>query len=126
MLSYLQEAVVELSDRVAGRSQVAGRRSQEERPQAGNGAAPPPAPSPPAASHVSEEPELVAEFGDPEEAGAEVEIAEPWEGYDRMKVADIEQRLVDASDELVVVVQLYEANGRNRQTVLRAAERRLG
>jgi hypothetical protein len=75
---------------------------------------------------VSEEPELVAEFGPPEEAGAEVEIAEPWEGYDRMKAAEIEQRLVDASDELVVVVQLYEANGRNRQTVLRAADRRLG
>ena len=31
MLSYLQEAVVELSDRVAGRSQVAGRRSQVQR-----------------------------------------------------------------------------------------------
>jgi ferritin-like metal-binding protein YciE len=136
MLSYLQQAVVELSDRLAGRSQVAGRRAErsegrgqrseaaDERPRAGNGAAP--APSPPAASHVSEEPELVAEFGPPEEAGAEVEVAEPWEGYDRMKAAEIEQRLADASDELVVVVQLYEANGRKRQTVLRAAERRLG
>jgi len=121
MLSYLQEAVVELSDRVAGRRPEA----TGHRPQGGNGTAPAPTPSPPAASHVSEEPELVAEFGPPEEAGAEVEIAEPWEGYDRMKAAEIEQRLVDASDELVVVVQLYEANGRNRQTVLRAAERRL-
>ena len=120
MLSYLQEAVVELSDRVAGRRpQATGQR-----PQGGNGTAP--ARQPPAASHVSEEPELVAEFGPPEEAGAEVEVAEPWEGYDRMKAAEIEQRLADASDELVVVVQLYEANGRNRQTVLRAAERRLG
>ena len=123
MLSYLQEAVVELSDRVAGRRPD----DKGHRPQGGNGTAPAPTPPPPsAASHVSEEPELVAEFGPPEEAGAEVEVAEPWEGYDRMKVADIEQRLVDASDELVVVVQLYEANGRNRQTVLRAAERRLG
>jgi ferritin-like metal-binding protein YciE len=122
MLSYLQQAVVELSDRVAGRRpQATGHR-----PQAGNGTAPSPAPPPPAASHVSEEPELVAEFGDPEEAGAEVEIAEPWEGYDRMKAAEIERRLADASDSVVAVVQLYEAAGRNRQTVLRAAERRLG
>lgn len=122
MLSYLQGAVVELSDRLAGRRPEA----TGHRPQGGNGTAPSPAPPPPAASHVSEEPELVAEFGDPEEAGAEVEIAEPWEGYDRMKAPEIEQRLADASEELVAVVQLYEANGRNRQTVLRAAERRLG
>jgi hypothetical protein len=77
---------------------------------------------------VSEEPELVAEFGEPgaeEEAGAEVEVAEPWEGYDRMKAAEIEQRLADASDELAAVVRLYEAAGKSRQSVLRAAERRL-
>jgi hypothetical protein len=94
-------------------------------------APPPPTPEPPEPPeppHVSEEPELVAEFAEPgaeEEAGAEVEIAEPWEGYDRMKAAEIEQRLADASDELVAVVRLYESAGRKRQTVLQAAERKL-
>jgi ferritin-like metal-binding protein YciE len=122
MLAYLRGATVELSDRLAGRS---GQRT-EHRAQGGNGGAPAyPPPEPP---HVSEEPELVAEFGEPgaeEEAGAEVEVAEPWEGYDRMKAAEIEQRLADASDELAAVVRLYEAAGKSRQSVLRAAERRL-
>ncbi len=79
-------------------------------------------------THVSEEPELVAEFAEPgaeDEAGAEVEIAEPWEGYDRMKAAEIQRRLEDSSDEVAAVVRLYESAGKNRQTVLRAAERKL-
>jgi ferritin-like metal-binding protein YciE len=96
-------------------------------------ATPPPAPEtrPPALeepTHVSEEPELVAEFAEPgaeDEAGAEVEIAEPWEGYDRMKAAEIQRRLEDSSDEVAAVVRLYESAGKNRQTVLRAAEQRL-
>ena len=78
--------------------------------------------------HVSEEPELVAEFAEPgaeEEAGAEVEIEEPWEGYDRMRAAEITQRLSEASDELVAVVNLYETAGKKRQSILRAAERRM-
>jgi ferritin-like metal-binding protein YciE len=148
MLEYLRSAVVELSDELAGRRPEAGGQRAEaggQRPEAGgrrpeaagNGRAqsveapPPPAPEPPEPPeppHVSEEPELVAEFAEPgaeEEAGAEVEIAEPWEGYDRMKAAEIEQRLADASDELVAVVRLYESAGRKRQTVLQAAERKL-
>jgi ferritin-like metal-binding protein YciE len=155
MLSYLRGAVVELSDRLAGkrphasglRPQASGLRPQESeraqgterpqatghRPRAGNGRAPvpptpetrPPTPEPP---HVSEEPELVAEFGEPgaeEEAGAEVEVAEPWEGYDRMKAAEIEQRLKDSSDEVAAVVRLYETARKSRQSVLKATERRL-
>jgi ferritin-like metal-binding protein YciE len=146
MLAYLQEAVIDLSDRLAGRrSEVRGQRSEGtgRRAQDGNGRAPRPEPPPPTPetrhpapeppeptepAHVSEEPELVAEFSEPgaeEDAGAEVEVAEPWEGYDRMKAAEIEQRLADASDELAAVVRLYESAGRNRQTVVRAAERRL-
>ncbi|HET8673787.1 MAG TPA: hypothetical protein VFL87_09140 [Thermoleophilaceae bacterium] len=54
-----------------------------------------------------------------------MEIAEPWEGYDRMKVAEIQRRLEDSSDEVAAVVRLYESAGKNRQTVLRAAERKL-
>lgn len=136
MLDYLRGAVVDLSDRVAGRSPGTERpQTTGHRPQSGNGGAPAPrtpdlgAPTSVAEPvHVSEEPELVAEFAEPgaeEEAGAEVEVAEPWEGYDRMKAAEIEQRLADASDELAAVVRLYESASKNRQTVLRAAERRL-
>lgn len=94
-------------------------RNGHERVEAG-----PPAPS----AHVSEEPELVAEFaeeGAAEEAGAEIEIEAPWDGYDRMRSAEIQQRLEYASDEVAAVVRLYEAAGKNRQTVLRAADRRL-
>lgn len=151
MLAYLQEAVVELTDRLAGRrSQVADRRPQSARrtgdsgqrtadggqrtadsAQVSNGAPPPapdtphPTPNPP---HVSEEPELVAEFGEPgaeEEAGAEVNVEEPWEGYDRMRAAEISQRLAEASDEVVAVVSLYETAGKRRQSILRIANRRL-
>jgi hypothetical protein len=42
-----------------------------------------------------------------------------------MKAAEIQQRLADSTDAVAAVVRLYEAAGRNRQTVLRAAERRL-
>jgi len=153
MLEYLRGAVVELSDRLAGRSAERTARSAQN----GNGRAPTPEAPPPAPEtrhpapetrdpapetrhpapepaepapppHISEEPELVAEFaeaGAEDEAGAEVEIEEPWEGYDRMKAGEIQQRLADSSDEVAAVVRLYESAGRNRQTVLRAAERRL-
>src|SRR3954464_14676504 len=53
---------------------------------------PPDAPAPP---HVSDEPELVAESADPEAADtatAEVQVAEPWDGYRRMKADDIIDR----------------------------------
>ena len=136
MLDYLRGAVVDLSDRVAGRSPGTERpQATGHRPQGGNGAAPvPPTPDLRAPTsvaepdHVSEEPELVAEFaeaGAEEEAGAEVEVTEPWEGYDRMKAAEIEHRLADGSDELAAIVRLYESAGKKRQKVLRAAERRL-
>jgi hypothetical protein len=42
-----------------------------------------------------------------------------------MKAAEIDQRLQDASDELAAVVRLYELGNKHRQTVIRAAERRL-
>ncbi|HEX6460265.1 MAG TPA: DUF892 family protein [Thermoleophilaceae bacterium] len=161
MAAYLQQAVVDVTDRLTGseaggrRPEAGGRppRARDRGPQATNGAPPPPPtpepapptsdlrppaspeppeppeppapPEPPEPEHVSEEPELVAEFGDPDDAGAEVEIAEPWEGYDGMRAAEITQRLADSSDEVVAVVELYEQAGKKRQSVLRAAERRL-
>jgi len=150
MLEYLLGAAGEVAVPTgvpAPRAADRGRRAEggKPKPSGGNGAAPPvearpsaPAPptpptppAPPAPeepTHVSEEPELVGEFAEPgaeDEAGAEVEIAEPWEGYDRMKAAEIQRRVEDSSDEVAAVVRLYEAAGKNRQTVLRAAERRL-
>lgn len=78
--------------------------------------------------HVSEEPELVAEFaesGAEDGAHAELDVSEPWEGYSQMKVRDIEQRLQAATAEEIAVVQLYEQTHKARQSVLRAAERRM-
>src|SRR3954452_2399684 len=65
--------------------------------------------------HVSEEPVVVAEVADPGAevgAGAQVSVAEPWDGYRQMKAADIIDRLAAATPEEVAVVQLYE--GMNR------------
>ena len=78
--------------------------------------------------HVSEEPSLVAEFAEPgaeEGAHAELDVSEPWDGYAAMTARDIEQRLQSATTEEVAVVQLYEQTHKARQSVLRAAERRM-
>jgi ferritin-like metal-binding protein YciE len=145
MLKYLLGAAGEIAvptGAPAPRAADRGRRAEggKPKPSGGNGAAPRPSPQPPAPipdarppapeepTHVSEEPELVGEFaeaGAEDEAGAEVEIAEPWQGYDRMKAAEIQRRVEDSSNEVAAVVRLYESAGKNRQTVLRAAERRL-
>ena len=80
------------------------------------------------AEHVSEEPEFVAESTDPgaeEGAHAEIDVAEPWEGYARMTARDIEQRLATATAEEIAVVRLYESTHKRRQSVLRATERRM-
>jgi hypothetical protein len=74
--------------------------------------------------HVSEEPVVVAEGADPgaeDGAGAQVSVAEPWEGYRQMKAADVIDRLAAATPEEVAVVQLYESMHRRRKTVLEAA-----
>jgi hypothetical protein len=94
-------------------------------PEAPLPAEPPEAPEP---AHVSEEPELVAEVaeeGAEEGAGAEVTIDEPWPGYDRMKAADIEDRLVAEGAEVAATVSLYEASRKGRASVLEAASRSL-
>ena len=84
-------------------------------------------PEPPAEPvHVSEEPELVAEVaeqGAEAGAGAEVTLEEPWPGYDTMRAADIVDRLVTEDDAAAAAVSLYEAAGKGRSSVLRAASR---
>jgi hypothetical protein len=74
--------------------------------------------------HVSEEPVVVAEVADPgaeDGAGAQVSVAEPWEGYRRMKAGEVIARLESATPEEIAVVQLYEGMNRRRKTVLEAA-----
>jgi hypothetical protein len=82
-------------------------------------------PEPPApAVHVSEEPVLVAEFGEDgaeDGAGPELRIDEPWEGYGSMTAAEIRRRLREADAATVAAVRLYEAANKGRSTVLQAA-----
>ncbi|MFL5864991.1 MAG: hypothetical protein ACJ780_30220 [Solirubrobacteraceae bacterium] len=86
---------------------------------------------PPAAEepvHVSEEPVLVEEFAEPgaeEGAGAQLRVAEPWDGYSQMKAADIIERIESASREELAAIELYELSARNRQSVVSAAQEAL-
>jgi hypothetical protein len=78
--------------------------------------------------HVSEQPTLVEEFAEPgaeDGAGAQVNIAEPWNGYARMNAQDIIERAPVANPAELAAVLLYEAAHRNRETVLAAVEREL-
>jgi hypothetical protein len=77
--------------------------------------------------HIDTEPELVAEFaeeGAEEGAGPEIHVDEPWGGYRRMKVADIQERVALAGMAELAVVQLYESTHRNRRSILDAVEKR--
>src|SRR5215211_8280384 len=47
---------------------------------------PPPAPEP---RHVDSEPTLSYEAGPAEDPGATIHVSAPWDGYDRMRAADI-------------------------------------
>jgi hypothetical protein len=92
----------------------------------------PPEPEPPEPEpepiHLSEEPELVAESADPEAADggtAEVHVAEPWEGYRRMKAEEVVARIAEATAEELAVIDLYERTHRARKTVLAAVERQM-
>ncbi len=114
-------------------------------PPAAEAPAPPAAAAPPAAEepvtaevveeslfpetgHVAEETVLVEEVAEPgaeEGAGAELRIAEPWKGYRTMKASDIIDRIAGASPEELAAVELYELSGRNRKSVVSAAQRAL-
>ncbi len=88
-------------------------------------------PSPPRSSprikEVDEEPVLTAEFaeeGAEDGAGAEVHVDEPWEGYARMPVNEVKDRLERATPAELAAVELYEAAHRGRKSVLAAVEAR--
>jgi hypothetical protein len=110
---------------------------------AGNGGAPPVEDAPPAAEvadappsvpdelipdHVDEEPVLVAEVaeeGAERGAGPELTVQAPWDGYDGMTAADINDRLTAATAVEAAAVELYESTHKNRRTVIDAAARAL-
>jgi hypothetical protein len=106
------------------------RRPQQPPPPARRAPAAPPepalAPEPPEPEHVSEEPVLVAEVaeqGAEDGAGAEISVEEPWPGYDRMRAADVIDRLRVGSPAVAAAVGLYEPGHKNRRSVIEAAAR---
>jgi hypothetical protein len=70
--------------------------------------------------HVDREAELAYESGPADEVGAVVHVDAPWEGYDKMRAADIVTRLRSANDATRAVVRLYEQQGKARSSVLAA------
>jgi hypothetical protein len=90
--------------------------------------APPAVPDELIPDHVDEEVVLVAEVaeeGAEDGAGPELHVNPPWDGYDQMTAADIRDRLSAATAVEAAAVELYEATGKSRRTVLDAAERAL-
>ena len=89
---------------------------------------PPPAAGPSEPRRVDEEATVVAEFaeeGAEEGAGAEVALAQPWEGYDQLQADELVEQISDASDETLAAVALYERSTRARPSVIGAAEEQL-
>jgi hypothetical protein len=74
----------------------------------------------PVPAHVDREAELAYEAGPAQDAGAEVHVEAPWDGYDRMRAADIVARLKGADAATRAVVRLYEQQGKARTSVLAA------
>lgn len=70
----------------------------------------------------------VAEFAEPgaeDGAGPEIEVAEPWDGYDQMTAPEIQRALADAEPAALAAVRLYESVNKGRSSVLEAVDRRL-
>jgi hypothetical protein len=92
---------------------------------------PPPTPLSPyrdALKTIEDDDEIVAEFAEPgaeDGAGAQLQVAEPWEGYARMNAASILARVDQAGPAELALLELYEQTHKKRQTVLRAAAKRL-
>jgi hypothetical protein len=86
------------------------------------------APAEPEPVHVDEGSELVEEVADQgaeDGAGAQVRVAEPWDGYRALRAADVIERLGQASAEELAAIELYELTSRKRKTVIAAAQREL-
>jgi hypothetical protein len=87
-----------------------------------------PPPEPPEPDHVDEGVTPVAEFAEPgaeDGAGAEIDVDEPWDGYDAMRAPEIQRALAEASPAALGAVRLYESMHKGRRSVLDAVDRRL-
>ncbi|HEX6696306.1 MAG TPA: hypothetical protein VF080_05905 [Solirubrobacteraceae bacterium] len=62
-----------------------------------------------------------AETGGADSVGAQVHIAEPWAGYDEMRLDEILARLEGATEVELAVVSAYERGHEARQAILLAA-----
>jgi hypothetical protein len=79
-----------------------------------------PSPEELAPTHIDSETVVAYESGPGDDVGAELHVDAPWEGYDRMRAADIVDRLQVADEATRAVVRLYETQGKARSSVLAA------
>ena len=79
-----------------------------------------PGPEELAPAHVDSETVVAYAAGPAQDVGAELHVDAPWDGYDRMRAADIVDRLSGADEATRAVVRLYEAQGKARSSVLAA------
>jgi hypothetical protein len=88
----------------------------------------PVAESEPVAPHVDAEAEVVEEVADPgaqDGAGAQIRVDPPFDGYDKLRAADVVARLRGADVATLGAIELYERSHRRRRTVLDAVTREL-
>jgi hypothetical protein len=62
-----------------------------------------------------------AETGGADSVGAQVHVAEPWAGYDAMRLDEVLARLANATEVELAVVRAYEREHEARQAILLAA-----
>ena len=67
-----------------------------------------------------------AETGGADSVGAQVHVAEPWAGYDEMRLDEVLARLQDATEVELAIVAAYEREHEAREPILLAAGARLG
>jgi hypothetical protein len=79
-----------------------------------------PGPEELAPTHLDIEDTIAYEAGPADDPGAEIHVNAPWAGYDRMRAADIVDRLRIADEATRAVVRLYEQQGKARSSVLAA------
>jgi hypothetical protein len=62
-----------------------------------------------------------AETGGADSVGAQVHVAEPWAGYDAMRLDEVLARLQRATEVELAIVRAYEREHEARQAILLAA-----
>ena len=120
---------------------VGGLDAERHEPGGAPAAAPAPAPAPPPARKrppqrratprraeptrgevaAMREAAREAETGGADSVGAQVHVAEPWAGYDAMRLDEVLARLEGATELELAVVRAYEREHEARQAILLAA-----